>query len=116
MSIFTERFALKVYLSQAFAKHFAKCKNEWDGRVVRGAGFEPEVQIEVLLRVRVYDFLVSKKQACLREVVEGVGDDPNRVGDCLRHLWKGGFLLRTRKPVYEFGLSHKGRAGLRARL
>ena len=30
----------------------------------------------------------------------------------MRRLWKKGFVLRTREPVYTFENWHKGRAGL----
>jgi len=79
--------------------------------MARGAGFEPKVEPE-LLSVRVYNFLVSNGVVCLRDVYEALGEEPGRVDDCLRRLWKKNLILRTREPTFEFENSHRGRAGL----
>lgn len=65
------------------------------------------------LRVRAYDFLSSKGEVDgRREAAEALGLDSDSVGNYLRRLWRRGFILRTREPVYRFESSHKGRAGL----
>lgn len=64
------------------------------------------------LSVRVYNFLVSNGDACLRDVYEALAEKPSRVDDCLRRLWKKDFILRTRQPTFEFETSPKGRAGV----
>jgi DNA-binding MarR family transcriptional regulator len=74
-------------------------------------GFEPRVKPEQLSG-RVYDFLVSNGVSCLRDIYHALGEEPNRVDECLRRLWKKGFILRTREPVFEFETSNKGRAGV----
>jgi hypothetical protein len=76
-----------------------------------GVGFEPRVK-PVLLGGRVYGFLVSNGVSCLRDVYRALGEEPNRVDECLRRLWKRGLILRTREPVFEFETSSKGRAGV----
>ena len=74
-------------------------------------GFEPRVKPEQLGK-RVYGFLVSGGVSCLRDIYRALGEEPNRVDECLRRLWKRGFILRTREPVFEFETCSKGRAGV----
>jgi hypothetical protein len=74
-------------------------------------GFEPYVKPE-LLGERVYDFLVSNGVSSLRDIYEGLEEEPGRVDECLRRLWKRGFVLRTREPSFEFETSSRGRAGV----
>jgi DNA-binding MarR family transcriptional regulator len=74
-------------------------------------GFEPYVKPE-LLGKRVMVFLVSKGVSSLRDVYDALEEEPNGVDECLRRLWKKGFVLRTREPSFEFETLHKGRAGV----
>jgi hypothetical protein len=74
-------------------------------------GFEPSVKPELLSK-RVFGFLVSNGVSSLRDVYEGLEEEPNRVDECIRRLWKRGFILRTRESSFEFETSHKGRAGV----
>ena len=74
-------------------------------------GFEPRVKPEQLGK-RVYGFLVSGGVSCLRDIYRALGEEPNRVDECLRRLWKRGLILRTREPVFEFETSSRGRAGV----
>jgi len=74
-------------------------------------GFEPTVK-PVLLGKRVYSFLVSSSASCLREVSQALEEEPSRVDECLRRLWKRGLILRTREPVFRFETQAKGRAGV----
>ena len=76
-----------------------------------GVGFERSVEPE-LLSVRVYNFIVSNKSACLRDIYESLNERPGRVDQCLRRLWKRGLILRTREPTFEFETNGKGRAGV----
>ena len=76
-----------------------------------GVGFEPRVKPE-LLSSRVYDFLVSNRFVCLRDIYEGLNEEPGRVDQCLRRLWIRGLILRTREPTFEFETNGKGRAGV----
>jgi len=76
-----------------------------------GVGFERRVKSD-LLSVRVYNFLVSKGSACLRDVYDSLDERPCRVDHCLRRLWKRGLILRTREPSFEFETKGKGRAGV----
>lgn len=55
-------------------------------------GFEPSVKPE-LLNKRVYDFLLSNGPASLRDVYEALSEESNGVDECLRRLWKRGFIL-----------------------
>jgi len=79
--------------------------------MARGVGFEPRVK-PVLLSRKVYGFLVSNGVSCLRDIYRALGEEPNRVDECLRRLWKRGLILRTKEPVFEFETSSKGRAGV----
>ena len=74
-------------------------------------GFERRVKPE-LLGNRVYGFLVSSGVSSLRDVYEGLEEEPSRVDECLRRLWKRGLILRTREPSFEFETCSRGRAGV----
>lgn len=74
-------------------------------------GFEPRVKPEQLSK-RVYSFLFSSGVSCLRDIYRALGEEPNRVDECLRRLWKRGLILRTGEPVFDFETSSKGRAGV----
>jgi DNA-binding MarR family transcriptional regulator len=74
-------------------------------------GFEPSVKPE-LLGKRVYNFLVSNGVSSLRDIYEGLEEESGRVDECLRRLWKRGFVLRTREASFEFETSSRGRAGV----
>jgi hypothetical protein len=76
-----------------------------------GVEFERRVKSD-LLSVRVYNFIVSKGSACLRDVYESLDERPCRVDNCLRRLWTRGLILRTREPSFEFETNGKGRAGV----
>jgi DNA-binding MarR family transcriptional regulator len=79
--------------------------------LARGVGFERRVKPE-LLGKRVYGFLVSNGVSSLRDVYDALEEEPNRVDECLRRLWKKGFVLRTREPSFEFETCSRGRAGV----
>jgi hypothetical protein len=74
-------------------------------------GFEPSVKPELLSK-RIFGFLVSNGFSSLRDVYEALEEEPNRVDECLRRLWKRGLVLRTREPSFEFETSSRGRAGV----
>jgi DNA-binding MarR family transcriptional regulator len=76
-----------------------------------GVGFDHRVNSS-LLSVRVYNFIVSNGTASLRDIYCGLGENPHRVDQCLKRLWKNGLILRTREPSFEFETSSKGRAGV----
>ena len=79
--------------------------------MARGVGFEPSVKPELLSK-RIFGFLVSNGVSSLRDVYEALEEEPNRVDECLRRLWKRGLVLRTREPSFEFETSSRGRAGV----
>ena len=64
------------------------------------------------LSLRVYDFVAEHSRVSLQDVYRGLGENPRRVSDNIRRLWRRGFLLRTRDPEYVFGTKSKGRAGI----
>ena len=70
------------------------------GLLARGVGFEPSVKPELLSK-RIFGFLVSNDVSSLRDVYEALEEEPSRVDECLRRLWKRGFVLRTREPSFE---------------
>jgi DNA-binding MarR family transcriptional regulator len=74
-------------------------------------GFERSVKPE-LLGKKIIGFLVSNGVSSLRDVYEALEEEPNRVDECLRRLWKKGFILRTREPSFEFETCSRGRAGV----
>jgi DNA-binding MarR family transcriptional regulator len=78
--------------------------------LARGAGFEHQVELGPKSS-RVYDFLVSKGVACLRDVVEGLGESSSVVGDALKRLWRRGLILRSRDTRFVYELNRKGRGG-----
>jgi DNA-binding MarR family transcriptional regulator len=89
------------------SKHKAlSCDN-----LARGVGFEPSVKPELLSK-RIFGFLVSNGVSSLRDVYEALEEEPNRVDECLRRLWKRGLVLRTREPSFEFETRSRGRAGV----
>jgi DNA-binding MarR family transcriptional regulator len=93
------------------AKTSSKRLDSSCGLLARGVGFEPRVKPELLSK-RVMAFLVSKGVSSLRDVYDALEEEPNRVDECLRRLWKRGFILRTRESSFDFETSHKGRAGI----
>lgn len=78
-----------------------------------GVGFEPGVK-PVPLSVRICDFLVSNGASSLRDVYQALAEEPNRVDESLRRLWRTGLILRTREPTFKFETESKGRAGVSA--
>ena len=64
------------------------------------------------LSIRVHDFIENNGRVSLRDVYRGLDEKPERVSDHVRRLWRRGFLLRTRNPVYVFNTKGKGRAGV----
>jgi len=79
--------------------------------MARGVGFERRVK-PVLLGKRIIGFLVSNGVSSLRDVYRALEEEPSRVDECLRRLWKKGFILRTREPSFEFETCSRGRAGV----
>jgi predicted transcriptional regulator len=74
-------------------------------------GFERGIE-SAPLALRVYNFLCSRKEACLREIAEAVGEDRDHVNNCLQRLWKRVFILRTRDAVYRYETAPEGRSGI----
>jgi len=61
---------------------------------------------------RVLAVLGDGEPKCLREVMAELGESSSeKVGICLRRLWKKGLILRTREPAFLREKVLKGRAG-----
>jgi DNA-binding MarR family transcriptional regulator len=73
-------------------------------------GFEH--RFKSALSDRICDYLISHAVVCLRDIYEVLGEEPNRVDECLRRIWRKGLILRTREPVFKFETNHRGRAGI----
>jgi hypothetical protein len=71
-----------------------------------------ECEERLRLGERVYDFVCSRARVCLRDVYEVLNEDPDKVYNCLKLLWKKGLILRTRKAHFVFETAGKGRAGI----
>ena len=64
-----------------------------------------------LTRDAILSILSMEEPKSHRRILRETGLSPSAVWNCLRRCWQGGFVLRTRKAVYESEKVFRGRAG-----